>query len=312
MMKNKILKAGIGVMILFLLGLSGCSRKQQGEKIDVVPEPLSVQAEPELKKSDLPVDFTDKKDIGILFHNMYSMKMKQTSYPAHYLQDFEAVLSNHSGPEATAGLQFQMEYMKPPSWMHLPFIDNLAFASIGFPLNTGDTLDFVIHRNLFKNRFEPGRYRATTDVLVELITEFDVVDGAVTVKRKSSDPHAKPFEMTVSSVSLQKKNDSIVFTIRNHSDLPICLSTYPALLEKKDDDRYLQIDHPFFQGATAPVALVIQRLTRMEGGTSMSFSIPVHWNSDSVDPRKKELLPGHYFCRQLIRVELSAEFSYGK
>lgn len=291
--------------VFLLIGLTGCN---------FVSAPLSVkvETEPKMEVPDIPISFEKRKNIGITFYEIYSMKMKEANYPIHFLDDFEAILCNYSGPEATSGLRYQLEYKKPPSWENVPFIDNLAFADIGFSLGKGDVQDFVIKRSLFKNKFEPGEYRVSTNLLVELFAEFDVVDGTLSVKPKASISKSKPFGITVSSVSLQNKNDSIVLTILNNSDLPVCMYMYPSILKKRDDNGWLRVYHPFTEGATIPVIHEIRRLTRMEGGTSMSFSIPVHWHSDSTDPQKRELLPGHYFCRQLLEVELSAEFFYGK
>lgn len=278
------------------------------------------EVKPDTLRLDTPVRFERRKDGEILFRSLYTMKPSRSFYPFLSAEPIKATIYYHSGPRATAGAMYGVEYRKDGKWIDFPFVDHLIFADVGFPFSIGDTIDYVIRTNDFKNDFKPGKYRISTDVSVELHADFDI-PGTPPSPVKQEEKGKKPFELNVITLSYPNGQDSVVFTLRNNSNMEISLSMYPQLHTGEERNRRF-IRHPFIANILSTEVQLLKKLTTLKGGESLRFSIPVKWdkeqNASDSDIRIPEaqartsLFPGRYHCRQLIDVHLSTEFVYGK
>lgn len=262
------------------------------------------------------------RPVDITRRGMYAMKMGQTEYSLLSDKEMQATIYNLSGPNATAGTHYSLEYCKDNKWIKVPFVDRLAFVDIGFSFSQGKTVDYTLKKDLWKEKLSSGRYRIKTDVLVELFADFEITGETPVSKRTSPmSPIGPPFapnalgplKLSVSSASLQKDKDSILCIISNHSDRTVYLSLYPHLL-MEEQGRPLATYHPGVACSSQQCIDKLRKTTEIPGGASLELRLPLRWNVDQLNSRdrtahkKGSLEPGHYRCRQLIGVPLSVEF----
>lgn len=319
------------VFLLSLLVLS-CSQKSKPQPQERVTEEFaetSAQADQHKQSADKDTTCINElihirkgEDVGITKRSMYTMKAGQEYYPFLSDKPFKATIYYLSGPEATAGAHFLLEYWENDKWIQVPFTDNLAFADVGYKFSLGATLDYVAGSELFKYTLKPGKYRIVTYVTVELFTEFDIADrSSVRTSVRSSNAKA-PFELSVTSAALQNKKDSILLTINNHSDMPVFLTMYPQLSMPGCAEKSRVVYHPAIWNMSSTCANVLHKATQTAGGSSLQFCIPAQWDirqsypnlnkNERADHNKGHLEYGHYKYRILLGVILSAEFVYGQ
>lgn len=289
----------INIVLLAGLLLGSCSQKDKSvaqKKQSDRTNLISTEGRVNIKKG---------KKVEITHREIYVMKMEQDVYPLQSDQEIQATIRNQFGPSANAGTPFALEYWEGDKWITVPFIDNFAFTYMAYYFSPGDTFDYLIKESYFNNKFESGKYRILTNVCVELFAEFDITDGIPSVKQRKDRDINNPFELNVSSVLYRKDKESIVFTINNHSDMPVSLSLYPQLKIQKEGE-WLYINHPDLQNSSSVAAKMLRSETQIGGGSSFELQIPIQWRD------KEELLEaGHYQCRFLLDVHLFVEFLYG-
>lgn len=288
------------LVLLAGLLIGSCSQKSKS----VLPEKQSNHMN--LVSTEGRVNIKKGKEVEITHREIYVMKMEQDVYPLRSDKEIKATIRNQSGPNANAGTPFVLEYWEGGKWVTVPFIDNFAFTYLAYYFSPGEAFDYLIKESYFKNKFGLGKYRIQTKVSVELFAEFDITDDVPSVKQRKDRNVSNPFGLNVSSALYQKNKESIVFTVNNHSDMPVSLSLYPQLKMQKEGE-WLYINYPALQNSSGAAAKMLCAETQIGGGSSFELHVPIQCRD-----KEGQLEAGYYQCRFLLDVDLSAEFVYGK
>ena len=89
-----------------------------------------------------------------------TISLNGNSFPAG-TSEFVAVFENRSSDTLLYGEELSFEKLVDGQWQKLPTLENTAFNSIGYLLQSGETREFTISTWFLAAPLDAGRYRVT-------------------------------------------------------------------------------------------------------------------------------------------------------
>lgn len=268
----------------------------QAQDIDF-PLPLS-----EIEKYESRVKMRRMPDVEITHADAYEIRTRLKVYPTQTRRMTMDVVNN-SGPTAEPQ-NYSMKQWKDGQWETFPFIDNLAFAGVGYDLPAGNTLPKNISMSVFKQPLTPNRYQLNYYMFANIDTWCRIDGGGI-----------RPVDGTVmdgafSFKVLESAADSIRILFENHTNLDV----QPVFLPSVGTDS-LYIAHPLTRSGHSGEADYMRQRARLRGGEAMLFAIPTTWDVSRIKSKvEKErfksgrLTAGEYKIGLQLEIYMTTEF----